>query len=61
MEGRSEGMIIRRNLRPVSAKLSLALIAAGLWLRSVAFRLMGRAEASADLRAQLRGYLTRDS
>ena len=60
MEGRSEGMIIRHNLNPVSAKLSLALIAGGLLVRSVVFRLMGRAEASADLRAALRGYLTRD-
>ena len=61
MEGRAEGMIIRRNLNPVSAKLSLALIAAGLLLRSVAFRLIGRVEKSADLQAQLRGYLTRDT
>ncbi len=59
MEGRSEGMIIRRNLSPVSAKLSLAFIAAGLLLRSVAFRLVGRTDASADLRAALRGYLAR--
>jgi N-acetylglucosaminyl-diphospho-decaprenol L-rhamnosyltransferase len=59
MEGRSEGMIIRRSLSPIAARLSLAFIAAGLGARSALFRLAGRADASADLRAALRGYLTR--
>ncbi len=59
MEGRSEGMMIRRNLGPVSAKLSLGFITAGLLGRSVAFRLAGRRDAAGDLMSAIRGYLAR--
>jgi GT2 family glycosyltransferase len=59
MEGRSEGMMIRRNLSPIAAKLSLGFISAGLVARAAAFGLAGRSHASADLRAALRGYLAR--
>jgi N-acetylglucosaminyl-diphospho-decaprenol L-rhamnosyltransferase len=61
MEGRCEGMMIRRNLSPIAAKLSLAFIAAGLLARSGLFWLMGRGNASKDQRAALRGYLARHS
>lgn len=61
MEGRSEGMMIRRNLGPIRAKLSLGFISAGLLTRALAFRLAGRTDASDDLRAALRGYLARDA
>lgn len=61
MEGRCEGMMIRRNLGPMAARLSLVFIAAGLLARSAFFRLAGRSNASADQRAALRGYLARSS
>jgi N-acetylglucosaminyl-diphospho-decaprenol L-rhamnosyltransferase len=60
MEGRSEGMMIRRNLGPIAATLSLAFITAGLVVRSSLFRLAGRSNTSADLWASVRGYLARD-
>ena len=61
MEGRSEGMMIRRNLGPIEARLSLFFLTAGLFARLVVFSLAGRREASADLRAALRGYRIRES
>jgi GT2 family glycosyltransferase len=60
MEGRSEGMMIRRNLGPFASKLSLAFISTGLLARAAVFRLAGKTNASADLRAALRGYLARE-
>jgi len=59
MEGRSEGMMIRRNLGPIGARLSLTFLTAGLFARSIVFRLIGRRDASADLMAAVRGYLAR--
>jgi N-acetylglucosaminyl-diphospho-decaprenol L-rhamnosyltransferase len=57
MMGRSEGLMIRRAMGPVAATLSLAFISAGLLLRSVLYRLVGRRDASEALRANLRGFL----
>jgi GT2 family glycosyltransferase len=57
MMGRSEGTMIRRNMGPVAATLSLVFISAGLLFRSVIYRLVGRRDASDALRATLRGLL----
>jgi N-acetylglucosaminyl-diphospho-decaprenol L-rhamnosyltransferase len=57
MEARGEGMMIRLNFEPLRARLSLALIAAGLLARSAIFFLAGRRHARADLWATLQGYL----
>lgn len=54
--GRSEAGMIARNLPSLSATLTIAFIRAGLVLRVVAFRLLGRREAAASLRGALRGY-----
>lgn len=54
--GRSESGMIARNLPSLSARLTIAFIRAGLVLRVVAFRVLGRHEAAASLRGALRGY-----
>ena len=48
--------MIARNLPSLSARLTIAFIRAGLAVRVVAFRLLGRREAAASLRGALRGY-----
>ena len=57
--GESESGMIARNLPGLSAKLTIALIRAGLAARVVAFRLLRRPEAAASLRGALRGYRIR--
>ena len=57
--GESESGMIARNLPRLSAKLTIALIRAGLAARVVAFRLLLRPEAAASLRGALRGYRIR--
>lgn len=54
--GRSESRMIGRNLPGLSAKLTIGFIRAGLAVRVVAFRALGRREAAASLRGALRGY-----
>jgi GT2 family glycosyltransferase len=57
--GRSEASMIRKNLSPTAAKLSLAFITAGLLARSAVYRLVGQRAASDALRATVRGLLER--
>jgi GT2 family glycosyltransferase len=59
MIGRSEAAMIRRNLSPLSSRLTLSFIKSGLALRSIAFAVLGRREASETVRGALRGYHTR--
>jgi GT2 family glycosyltransferase len=56
MIGRSEGTMIRRNLNPLAARLSLTFINAGLFLRYAFFRLARRPATAAALAATLRGF-----
>ena len=60
MVGRSEGAMIRRNLSPGAARLSLFFIASGLLARSLVYRLAGRRAASNTMRAALRGFRAGD-
>ena len=55
---RSEAKLVRERLSPLSAVLSILFTVSGLAVRAVIFRLLGRRERSAGLRAQLRGYLS---
>jgi N-acetylglucosaminyl-diphospho-decaprenol L-rhamnosyltransferase len=55
---RSEGELLRERLSPPAAFLSILFTAAGLAARAGIFRLVGRREHAANLRAQLRGYLS---
>lgn len=59
MVGHSEALMIRRNLSPVSSRLTLGFIKSGLVLRSILFAALRRREASASVRGALRGYRTR--
>jgi N-acetylglucosaminyl-diphospho-decaprenol L-rhamnosyltransferase len=61
MTGRSEGMMIRRNMNTLAAKTSLTFFSLGLLARYVLFRLAGRREAADAIRATLRGLLARPS
>lgn len=54
----SEAHLIREQLPPVRATLSLFLTAVGLAVRTALFRLVGQRERSDHVRAQLRGYLS---
>jgi len=55
--GRSEAMMMRRNLRPFAAYVSLTFISLGLAARYVVFRVGGRRDAANAMRATLRGFL----
>jgi len=55
--GRSEAMMMRRNLRPFAAHVSLTFISLGLAARYVVFRVGGRRDAANAMRATLRGFL----
>jgi N-acetylglucosaminyl-diphospho-decaprenol L-rhamnosyltransferase len=57
--GESESRMIARNLPRFSAMLTIAFIRGGLALRVLVFRLLGRREAAASLRAALRAYRLR--
>jgi N-acetylglucosaminyl-diphospho-decaprenol L-rhamnosyltransferase len=59
MIGRSEAAMIRRNLPPWSAQLTLWLIGAGIAGRWLVRRLLGQKEAADSLRGSLRGFLSR--
>lgn len=54
--GHSEAHLIREQLTPRRATLSIGLTAAGLAVRTALFRLLGQRERSDHVRAQLRGY-----
>lgn len=58
MIGQSEGMMLRRNLRPSQARLSLFFITSGLSARTVVFRTLGRRQEAVALAATRRGYRT---
>jgi len=58
MVGRSERLMIERNLSPRAAKTSLALMSAGLLGRYAVYRLFGRLGAAEAMRATLRGLRT---
>jgi hypothetical protein len=51
--------MIRRNLHPHSARLSLFFISGGLFARAGIYKVVGRQEASEATRAALRGVLAR--
>jgi GT2 family glycosyltransferase len=53
--GRSEARMIRANLPPVSARLSLAFMSAGLAARWLLFTLRRNSRAAATMRGSLRG------
>jgi hypothetical protein len=55
--GRSEAMMMRRNLSPVAAYASLTFISVGLAARYAVFRLGGRQNAADAMRATLRGFV----
>jgi N-acetylglucosaminyl-diphospho-decaprenol L-rhamnosyltransferase len=55
MIGRSERMMIDRNLGPLAARASLAFMSAGLLARYVVFRALGHRGAAEAVRATLRG------
>jgi GT2 family glycosyltransferase len=57
MVARAEVAMIRRNLPPLAAQLSLGSIACGLAGRSAQYAAAGRRDASARTRAALRGHL----
>ena len=57
--GRSEAGMIRRNLPPWSAQLTLWLISGGIAGRWLVRRALGQKEAAASLRGSLRGFLSR--
>jgi N-acetylglucosaminyl-diphospho-decaprenol L-rhamnosyltransferase len=59
MVGRSERLMIERNLSPLAARTSLAFMSAGLLGRYAAYRLLGRHSAAEAMRATLRGLRTR--
>jgi len=59
MAARAEGTMIRRNLQPFPAGISVGFISAGLLARAGIYRLVGRQEASEATRAALRGVLAR--
>jgi N-acetylglucosaminyl-diphospho-decaprenol L-rhamnosyltransferase len=59
MAARAEGTMIRRNLHPHSARLSLFFISGGLFARAGIYKVVGRQEASEATRAALRGVLAR--
>jgi N-acetylglucosaminyl-diphospho-decaprenol L-rhamnosyltransferase len=54
--GRSEAMMMRRNLGPLAAYASLTLISLGLAARYAVFRIGGRRDAADAMRATLRGF-----
>jgi N-acetylglucosaminyl-diphospho-decaprenol L-rhamnosyltransferase len=56
MIGKSEAQVIRRHLPPASARLSIGFISAGLALRWLMLRMLGRSEAAAAVWAAIRGY-----
>lgn len=51
----AEAAMLARNLSPARARLASGLVAAGLTARAVAFRLLRRPAAAAEMRASLRG------
>jgi GT2 family glycosyltransferase len=55
--GRSEAKMMRRNLSPLSAYTALTIISLGLAGRYAVFRLWGRPNAAAAMRATLRGFV----
>jgi GT2 family glycosyltransferase len=54
--GRSEAMLMRRNLGPLAAYASLTFISLGLAARYAVFRIGGRRAAADAVRATLRGF-----
>ncbi len=56
MIGRSEADMIRRNLPPRRARLTLGLISAGIGARWLVRRVLGQKDAAASLRGSLRGF-----
>jgi hypothetical protein len=56
MIGRSEADMIRRNLPPRRARLTLGLISAGIGARWLVRRALGQKDAAASLRGSLRGF-----
>lgn len=56
---RAEGAMIRDHLGPVRARITIAVMAAGVGARAVFHRLRGDAHAAAVQRAWYRGYLGR--
>jgi N-acetylglucosaminyl-diphospho-decaprenol L-rhamnosyltransferase len=57
MVSRSEAAMIRRNLSPLSAAVSVALLSAGCAARWLAFSALRRRAAAEYARGSLRGYL----
>jgi GT2 family glycosyltransferase len=57
MIGRSEAMMTRRLQSPAASRLSIGFIAAGLSARYAYYSAVGRPEAAAAFRAELRGYM----
>jgi GT2 family glycosyltransferase len=55
---RAEAQTIITHLRPGRAKLTLALMAAGVGVRAVVFALLGRRAAARTYLGWLRGYTT---
>jgi GT2 family glycosyltransferase len=56
MIGRSEAEMIRRNMPPRRARLTLGLISAGIGARWLVRRVLGQKDAAASLRGSLRGF-----
>jgi N-acetylglucosaminyl-diphospho-decaprenol L-rhamnosyltransferase len=61
MIGRAQAAMIRRHMSPLSARVTLAFISAGLAARSLAFTLARDREAAATVRGGLRGYRSGES
>lgn len=59
MIGRAEAGMIRRNLPPWSARLTVWLISGGIAARWLLRLTVGQKEAAASLRGSLRGFLSR--
>ena len=55
---RSEAHLVKERLSRPSAYLSILFTAAGLLVRTVAFRFLRQPDRAASARAQLRGYLS---
>jgi GT2 family glycosyltransferase len=53
--GRSEAIMLSRNLSPASARVTTGLMAAGLLGRAVWYRARGKSEAAAEMRGSFRG------
>ena len=53
--GRSEAIMLSRNLSPAAARVTTGLMAAGLLGRAAWYRARGKSEAAAEMRGSLRG------